>query len=104
MFAIVWSIMSTINISLPQLQVNFIDDLVEKHGFANRSEFVRSLIRAVKQQPLIVSQAASFPFIAPETKSVSKIMGDFKKTKKYSAKFLSDLGEGLRGSTYMESK
>src|SRR3989344_9163755 len=82
--------MSTINVSLPAEQVSFIDALVGQYGFANRSEFIRSLVRLIKQQPAIVSHAAVFPFESPKTTSVSAIMDDFKKTKKYSPTFLKD--------------
>ena len=92
--------MSTINISLPAEQVSFIDSLVGQYGFANRSEFIRSLVRLIKQQPTIVPHAAVFPFETPKTTSVSTIMTDFRKSKKYSAAFLKDLNEGLSQSSY----
>jgi len=94
--------MSTINISLPIDQVNFIDKAASQYGFANRSEFIRSLIRLIKFQPAIIPQASAFPFVTPTTNSASKIMADFKKTKKYSPGFLKDLEEGLAQSTYFE--
>lgn len=94
--------MSTINISLPAEQVNFIDSLTQQYGFANRSEFIRSLIRLIKHQPAIMSQASTFPFVLPSTKSASAIMTDFKATKKYSPSFLRDLKEGLQESSYFD--
>lgn len=92
--------MSTVNISLPNNQVTFIDKLVISYGFANRSEFIRSLIRLIANRPEIIETAAVFPFIAPKEKSVKKIISDFSKTKKYSAVFLKDLEEGLKESDY----
>ena len=94
--------MSTINISLPKEQVNSIDKLVSSYGFANRSEFIRSLLRIVHLEPELVSRAATFPFISPKEKSVEKIVADFKKTKKYSSSFIKDLQEGLEASEYFE--
>lgn len=94
--------MSTINISLPIDQVTFIDKAASQYGFANRSEFIRSLIRLIKFQPTIIPHASTFPFVAPPTKSISKIMAGFRKTKKYSASFLKDLKDGLDQSTYFE--
>lgn len=94
--------MSTINISLPVDQVHFIDKAASQYGFANRSEFIRSLIRLIKFQPTIIPQASAFPFVAPVTNSASKIMADFKKTKKYSPAFLKDLKEGLAESAYFK--
>ena len=94
--------MSTINISLPADQVSFIDDVASQYGFANRSEFIRSLIRLIKYQPTMISQASLFPFVSPTTRSVSEIVTDFQKTKKYPDSFLKDLKEGLSQSTYFK--
>lgn len=92
--------MSIISISLPKEQVDATDYLVSKYGFANRSEFVRSLLRFINYKPSVLEEAVSFPFVSPTKKSVNKIMADFKKEKKYSAEFLKDLEEGLRESDY----
>lgn len=95
--------MSTINISLPYEQVSFVDQLVIHYGFANRSEFVRSLLRLVTHRPELVETASMFPFVATKEKSVKKIMDGFQKTKKYSAAFLKDLEIGLSESSYFKS-
>lgn len=94
--------MSTINISLPLEQVNFVDKLVDSYQFANRSEFIRSLLRLVSFRPEMVQNIATFPFIVPEEKSVKNIIEDFKSTKKYSVGFLKDLEEGLGQSDYFK--
>jgi Arc/MetJ-type ribon-helix-helix transcriptional regulator len=94
--------MSTINISLPKEQVSLIDQLVEKFSFANRSEFIRSIIRLIMHKEEIVSEAATFPFVVPKNKSAKKIVNAFKNTKKYSKEFLKDLKEGLRVSDYFQ--
>lgn len=95
--------MSTVNISLPSAQANYIDTLVEKYGFANRSEFIRSIIRLVIYQPELIKTAATFPFIIPKEKSAKKIISAFAKTGKYSKGFLKDLKEGLSQSDYFQS-
>lgn len=95
--------MSTINISLPSEQVSLIDDFVKKFGFANRSEFVRSVIRVLVRKPEIIETASTFPFIAPKNKSVKTIIKAFGKTKKYSPVFLKDLEEGLKESDYFQA-
>lgn len=95
--------MSTVNISLPAKQLNFIDRLVKFYGFANRSEFVRSLIRLISSQPELVQKAATFPFITPREKSIKKIIVGFAKTKKYSNNFLRDFEEGLKTSSYFKT-
>ena len=93
--------MSTINISLPQEQVTFVDSLVQQFGFSNRSELVRSLLRLARSKPAILGDAATFPFTAtPPNQSANKILADFRKTKKYSPAFLKDLEDGLKESDY----
>ena len=92
--------MSTVNISLPKEQLSLIDKFVSIYGFANRSEFIRSLLRLINHNPDIIGQAATFPFIIPKEKSTRKIIADFKKTQKYSKEFLKDLEEGLSSSDY----
>lgn len=94
--------MSTINISLPEEQIKFIDNLVKEFSFANRSEFIRSLIRVIIRKPEVVETAATFPFIAPKTRSTKTIISAFKKSKKYSSDFIKDLKEGLEMSDYFE--
>ena len=92
--------MSTINISLPSDQVNLVDNFVTKFGFANRSEFVRSIIRLLIRKPELVEVASTYPFIMPKTKSIKTILTAFKKNKKYSQAFLKDLEDGLKTSDY----
>ena len=94
--------MSTINISLPQTQVGLVDEMTSRFGFANRSEFMRSLLRLVARQPQMVAEAAVFPFVAPKERSTKKIIGEFAKTKKYSTAFLKDLRAGLAQSDYFK--
>ena len=90
--------MSTVNLSLTSDQVGFIDSLTEKFGFANRSEFMRAVIRLIKRRPELVAESASFPFTVPEV-SKKKILEEFGK-KGYSEAFLHDLKEGLENSNY----
>lgn len=94
--------MSTINISLPQEQISLIDLFVKRYGFANRSEFVRSIIRLLKSRPEVISDAAVYPFVPPVSQSAEKIVSEFTKTKKYSSKFLKDLKDGLKQSDYFK--
>ena len=95
--------MSTINISLPSQQATTVDFLIEKYGFANRSEFFRSILRLVIHNENIVEQASVFPFIEAKTKSSAEIIHAFANTKKYSKEFLKDLKEGLsQSSTFIK--
>jgi len=93
-------IMSTVNISLPEKQIDIIDDMTERFGFESRSEFIRSLIRFVAVRPDIIESAAIFPFAAPPEKSAEKIVSAFTKAGKYSDSFIKDLKEGLSESDY----
>lgn len=95
--------MTTINISLPERQARLIDVLVEKFGFANRSEFIRSLLRRVTADNELLKETIAFPFESPSIKSRKKVLSEFKKTKRYSALFLKDLDEGLKNSSYFKS-
>ena len=94
--------MTTVNVSLTSPQVEWIDQMSDKLGFANRSEFVRSLLRFVSGRPDLLSGVETFPFVAP-LRDKTKVIADFKKTGKYSAAFLQDLEEGLSRSDYFSS-
>lgn len=92
--------MSTVNVSLPKEQINFIDKLVNRYGFANRSEFIRALIRLLTFKPELLNQTALFPFTVPPERSREKIIKEFKHSDKYSKSFLKDLEEGLKSSDF----
>lgn len=77
-----------------------VDRMVSLYGFANRSEFIRAVLRFLFLKPEILEEAAVFPFVSPREKSVKKILAGFKKTRKYSPAFLKDLKEGLEASDY----
>lgn len=94
--------MSTVNISLPEEQVSFVDNLIGVYGFANRSEFMRALLRLISYKPEILEKAAVFPFVAPKTNSIPKILTDFRRTQKYSPAFIKDLKTGLEASDYFK--
>lgn len=94
--------MSTINISLPEAQVGLVDGWVARYGFANRSEFIRALLRFVSGKQEVIETAVSYPFIMSSERSVKKIISGFSKTGKYSADFLADLREGLTQSSYFK--
>lgn len=95
--------MSTVNLSLPKEQIDLLDRFVSLYGYANRSEFVRSLLRFITRKPQVLEQVATYPFVTPQERSVKKIMSAFKKTKKYSLLFLKDLKEGMEQSDFFTS-
>ncbi len=92
--------MSTINISLPSAQVDFVDSLVKQYGFANRSEFIRSILRMLRQKPHVMSEASTFPFEPPSTRSRSAILTSMKQAGKYSPELLKSLKKGLEESSF----
>ena len=71
--------MSTMNISLPADQINFIDSLVVDFGYANRSELILLHCRFIKREPKVIT-LLSFPLKSPPISSRSKIIADFKAT------------------------
>ena len=94
--------MSIVSLSLPQKQIEKIDELINRYGFGNRSEFIRTLLRFVLTNPDIIEGSSYYPFVSPKERSVRKIVSDFQKTKKYSRAFLKDLEKGLSQSNYFE--
>lgn len=94
--------MTTVNLSLTNDQLKWIDESAGKLGFANRSEFVRNIIRFISQRSDLLASAYSYPFISPSTSKKSEIISAFKKTGKYSSDFLSDLESGLSRSDYFK--
>lgn len=88
------------SLSLPAKQIEKIDEVTKRYGFANRSEFFRSLLRFAFSQPHLLNQSANFPFVTPKEKSAKRIVADFKKSGKYSKDFLNDLKKGLSQSSY----
>lgn len=92
------------NISITNDQAKLIDNWVDKFDFGNRSEFFRSVIRLINQKPELIIASSAVPFIEPSTRSQSKIVKSFYKTKLYSKEFLQDLEEGLKNSQYFDEK
>ena len=94
--------MATINISLTPEQADWIDRSTSSLGFANRSEFVRSLIRFISQREDLIKEAQTFPFVPPATTNKQQIIQDFHNSGKYSPEFIEDLAQGLSRSDYFK--
>lgn len=92
--------MKTVNISLTEQQDKIVDEAVQSLGFANRSEFFRSLLRVFLKKPELISEADDFSMRGPDTKSAKVVLDSFKATGKYSKVFLKDLEKGLKNSSY----
>ncbi len=93
--------MKTVNISLTQDQFEGVEALTKRMGYANRSEFFRSLLRYALRKPEVF-ESEEIVLEAPPTRSRSKIMSEFRATEKYSEAFLKDLDEGLKDSSYFK--
>lgn len=96
--------MKTVNISLTTEQDKLVDHLISRYGFANRSEFFRSLLRLIRNQPDIVLKADGLTFFPPNTRDPRKILYSYKKSGRYSKDFLKDLELGLNESDYFTKK
>ena len=92
------------NISLTEKQTVLVDQLTDRLGFANRSEFFRSLLRLVGHRPEALTEADEDTFAPPITKDTQKIVKDFRDSKLYSPAFLNDLENGLKNSKYFNTR
>lgn len=91
--------MAMMNVSLPEKQIQDVDLMVEKYGYANRSEFVRSALRFVLKNKVVSDEMNSFPFlVANPLDKPEDVVKDFRDTGKYNEKFLKDLEVGLKRS------
>jgi len=70
---------ATVNISLTSSQLSFVNQVVKRLGFANRSEFFRTLIRWISQQPRVLQEISTWPFQSPITRNRKKVIAAFKK-------------------------
>ena len=89
-------LMRTINISVTDEQRGFVDALVAKLGFANRSELFRTLIRRVSVNPEMIAEPK---MSAKAIARYEKIVEDVKsgKAKTHKARGAEDLMDHLMG-------
>lgn len=91
--------MGMMNVSLPEKQIQDVDSMVQKYGYANRSEFVRSALRYVLKNKTVAEQMVDFPFVVANPADEPKdVVADFRATGKYNETFLKDLEDGLINS------
>lgn len=83
--------MSTITISLPNQIAKKVDSEAKKHGFATRSEFIRSLLRRY----FTGEAEKGLLFQEYQPKSLSQVRAAFENTGKYNKQFIDSLIEGL---------
>jgi len=89
--------MQTINISVTDEQKEYVDKLVRKEGFANRSELFRRLIRFIKSNPETIEEPKAVQLSPKAIKRYNKIADeiDSGKAKLFEAKTTKDLMEHL---------
>ena len=94
--------MATVNISVTNDQLAWIDKKAVDLGFASRSEFMRNILRFLAKREDLFVNVSDYPFVSPVTRSRKKIIAGFVETGKYSKEFLEDLKEGLSRSNYFD--
>ncbi len=96
--------MKNLNINLTKEQATLVDRTATRQGFANRSEFVRALLRYVfKAKPEILTQLDTALFELPPIKDAKQIIRGFEATGKYNKQFLRSLEQGLKESDYFNN-
>ncbi len=100
--------MKTINISITPDQAQFVDKTTKAYGFANRSEFLRAVLRfASKTNPELLKQVSDAPFAAATVKPILTL-DEIRKIaipilKKNDVEFAGIFGSYARGEAKPES-
>ena len=85
--------MTTVTISLPNQIARKVDSEAKKHGFATRSEFIRSLLRKYFSGTQTQDEIKFEPFVP---KPLNEIEEKLRSTGKYNEKFIKSVIKGLR--------
>lgn len=95
--------MKNININVTAEQAKQIDKTAEERGFANRSEFFRSLLRYVfLYSPQLLNKLDTITFEEPPSKDAGHIITELEKAGKYNKKFIESVTMGLKKSSYFK--
>lgn len=91
--------MQTINISLPRNLSLIVNKIIEREGYASKSEFFRTLLRLYLQ--LTRTETKTFlPFFVPFKKQpLSKVKRQLEKTGLYKKDFIESVISGLSKSS-----
>jgi len=92
--------MTTVTISLPTQIAKRVDDETRTHGFATRSEFMRSLLRRYFTTEI----KEDLVFQAFQPKPLKQVRAAFEKTGKYNKQFIDNLIQGLSESSVYADK
>lgn len=92
--------MRTINISVTEEQRNFVDQMVDKLGFANRSEFFRTIVRMIKANPKVIEEPKFVQLSPKAIKRYNKIIDDIESGREpvYESRNVKDLLAQLYGA------
>lgn len=92
--------MDTVNISLPKSLSRKIDEIVEREGYASRSEFFRALARFY-----LIAEEGKEPFFTPLKKvPLSHVEREMRQTGLYHDKFIKSVVRGLSRSSLYAGK
>lgn len=91
--------MYTINISLPKILYQKVNELIAQEGYASRSEFFRTLIRIYT---VLKSEEATL--LEFEKKPLKEIERQLTKTNRYNQAFIKSVIYGLKKSSLYEGK
>lgn len=100
--------MKTVNISITEDQAQFVDKTTKTYGFANRSEFLRAVLRFVhKTNPELLKQISEAPF-APTVAKPLLTLDEIRKIaipilQKHDVEFAGVFGSYARGEAKPES-
>lgn len=93
--------MRNININLTAQQAKLVDKNASDFGFANRSEFIRAILRYVfLHSPQILDRLDAVAFEAPPVRDAEYISREFRKSGKYNQAFIASVTKGLKKSKY----
>lgn len=89
--------MTTVTISLPSQIAKKVDDETKSHGFATRSEFMRTLLREYfAKEELELEEFEPVP--------LEQLKLELAQTGRYNEKFINSVIKGLERSSVYESK
>lgn len=92
--------MSTMNISITDEQAKMVDVWTTTYGYANRSEFFRTVLRSLSQKPAVLKTVANeLEFVEFKKRPLPEMRTMLESTGKYNQKFINSIMKGLSKSS-----
>lgn len=91
--------MQTINISLPESLATQVETVIEKEGYASRSEFFRALLRFYLYSAGTITTHGEIVLTPFMKKPLVTIEEELTSTGKYNRRFIQSVVSGLRKSS-----